>query len=313
MKTTLVVVTLAFFACIAAAMSETPREGHIQVGSAALYFREVGRQQPMIVLHGGPDFDHRYFLPDLDRLSDAYRLIYYDQRGRGQSAAGVRPEDVSLASEITDLDAVRQYFRLDSTAILGHSWGALLALEYALRYPERVSRLILMNPAPVSAKDFAAFREYRQQRGVDQERLQAVSATDAFKAGDPDTVASYYRIFFKPALRRPEDLDKVMASLRAGFTKEGILEARAVEERLVKETWLADGYDLMPRLGRVTIPTLVIYSDHDFIPLSAAEHIAHAMPHARLATMKACGHFSYLECPVAVRHEIDRFFLAKRR
>jgi len=50
------------------------------------------------LLHGGPDFDSAYLLPDLDRLADAYRLIYYDQRRRGKSAAGVRAEDVSLAS-----------------------------------------------------------------------------------------------------------------------------------------------------------------------------------------------------------------------
>jgi proline iminopeptidase len=56
------------------------------------------------VLHGGPDFDHSYLLPDLDRLSDSFRLIYYDQRGRGRSADGVRAEDVTLASDIADLD-----------------------------------------------------------------------------------------------------------------------------------------------------------------------------------------------------------------
>ena len=61
-------------------------ETRIPVGSASLYSRAIGQGQPVIVLHGGPDFDHGYFLPDLDRLKDAFRLIYYDQRGRGKSA-----------------------------------------------------------------------------------------------------------------------------------------------------------------------------------------------------------------------------------
>ena len=113
--------------------------------------REIGSGRPVIVLHGGPDFDHSYLLPDLDRLSNSYRLIYYDQRGRGRSAAGVRPEDVTLASEIADLETIREHFSLDSMILLGHSWGTVLALEYARRHPERVSHLILMNPAPVSA------------------------------------------------------------------------------------------------------------------------------------------------------------------
>jgi proline iminopeptidase len=58
---------------------------YIRSGVARLYVREVGSGLPIIVLHGGPDFDSEYFLPELDRLADLGRLIYYDQRGRGRS------------------------------------------------------------------------------------------------------------------------------------------------------------------------------------------------------------------------------------
>jgi pimeloyl-ACP methyl ester carboxylesterase len=132
--------------------SATPRESLVPVGGAELYAREIGKGTPVIVLHGGPDFDHSYLLPKLDRLSDAFHLIYYDQRGRGRSAVGVKPEDVTLAFDIADMEKVRQYFKLDSVVLLGHSWGTVLALEYAVRYPQRVSRMILMNPA--SADDY---------------------------------------------------------------------------------------------------------------------------------------------------------------
>src|SRR5713101_2173224 len=147
--------------------SAAPRESRIPLGQASLYAREVGRGQPIIVLHGGPDFDHGYLLPDLDRLADAFRLIYYDQRGRGRSADHVSPENVTLTSDLDDLDQVRQHFQLDSPALLGHSWGTVLALEYALRHPTRVSHLVLMNPAPASATDLAVFRKvYAQKLGA---------------------------------------------------------------------------------------------------------------------------------------------------
>jgi proline iminopeptidase len=64
-------------------------------GSASLQVRTIGKGKSVIVLHGGPDFDYGYLLPELDRFKDAYRLIYYDQRGRGKSADHVRPEDVT--------------------------------------------------------------------------------------------------------------------------------------------------------------------------------------------------------------------------
>lgn len=285
-----------------------PRERRVPVGNAELYAREIGQGQAIVVLHGGPDFDHTYLLPDLDRLADSYRLIYYDQRGRGKSADRVQPEDVTLESEMGDLEAVRQFFQLGSTAVLGHSWGAVLALEYALRHPDRVSHLILMNPAPVSNDDFLRFRKERREKlGADLDRLNATAATAGYKEGDPDAVAAYYRIHFARALVRPQDLGKVISSLRASFTREGIVKARKVEDRLVSETWLSSGYDLHPKLSKLRIPTLVIYGDHDFIPYAAA-HIVRAIPNARLVKLKDCGHFSYLECPDAVRKEIDGLF-----
>jgi proline iminopeptidase len=289
--------------------SAAPRESRIAVGNADLYAREIGRGQPMIVLHGGPDFDHSYLVPDMDRLADAFRLIYYDQRGRGRSADGVQPADVGLASEIADLEKVREHFQVSPVALLGHSWGTVLALEYALQHPSRVSHLILMNPAPASRDDFLQFRKERLERlGGDLDRLKAVSATAAYKDGDPDAVAASYRSHFKGALKRPEDLEKVIASLRASFTQNGILKARAIEDRLMNETWLANGYDLLPRLASLRIPTLVIYSDYDFIPAATAAHITQAIPNARMVTLTDCGHFSYLECPAAVRKDIDDFF-----
>ena len=79
----------------------------------------------MIVLHGGPDFDHGYLLPDLDRQAHAFRLLYYDQRGRGKSADKVLAAEVTLASEIDDLDRVRQHFRtLADFPVLIHKCGS---------------------------------------------------------------------------------------------------------------------------------------------------------------------------------------------
>src|SRR5690242_3489218 len=87
------------------------REGYIPVENAALHYREIGQGQPIIILHGGPDFDHNYFLPDMDRLADSYRLIYYDQRGRGKWTRNVQPEEVTIHSEVADLERVREYFQ----------------------------------------------------------------------------------------------------------------------------------------------------------------------------------------------------------
>ena len=228
-----------------------PHESRIPAGGAELYSREIGQGTAIIVLHGGPDFDHSYLLPELDRLSDSYRLIYYDQRGRGRSADGVKPEDVTLASDIADIEKVRQYYHLDSVVFLGHSWGTVLALEYALRYPGRVSHMILMNPAPASTDDYKQLRnDWLEKRPEDMERRKAIADTAAYKEADPDAVVAYYRIHFKPALARREDYEKLITRMQASFIrqgKEGIIKARAVESRLMSETFAAPEYNLLPK------------------------------------------------------------------
>ncbi|HEX6030955.1 MAG TPA: alpha/beta fold hydrolase [Tepidiformaceae bacterium] len=290
-------------------------ETRIPVDKTALYSRAVGQGRPAIVLHGGPDFDHGYLLPELDRLSDAFRLIYYDQRGRGRSAENVRPEDVTLASDLDDIDRVRLHYKLEASVLLGHSWGAVLALEYALRHPSRVSHLILMNPAPVAAADLAAVRKvYLERLGGEMDRQRAIVGSAEYQAGEPEAVAARYRIHFKPALRRPEDYEKMMARMRAGFLaqgRDGIVKARAIEDRLMRDTWDVAGYDLLPRLAGLRVPTLVIAGEHDFMA-GAAERIAGAMPRAELVMVKDCGHFAFLECADEVRDAIDGFFARRR-
>jgi proline iminopeptidase len=283
----------------------------LPVGNGALHVRVIGRGQPAIVLHGGPDFDYGYLLPELDRFADELRLIYYDQRGRGQSARGVQPDHVTIGSEVSDVDRVRQHFGLASAVVLGHSWGAVLAAEYALRYPGRVSRLILMNPAPLSSRDLAVLRKAQVEKlGPDMDRQRAIIAGAAYKAGDPDTVAARYRIHFKYALARPEDYESLMARMKAAFVRQGsqgILEARAVEDRLMLDTWGRPDYDLLPRLRELRIPTLVVTGDRDFIPVEIAERIARAFPNATFVNIPDCGHFSYLECGAEVRKAVDAF------
>ena len=313
MKTLLLGVLACATIFLSAAGSEgSPHELSIPVAGTELYAREIGKGPAIIVLHGGPDFDHTYLLPELDRLSDHYRLIYYDQRGRGRSASHVQPEDVTLASDLDDLDKVRQHFHLDSVVLLGHSWGTVLALEYALRNPQRVSRLLLMNPSPASADDYKQLRsDWLQRRPQEMERRKAIAATPAYQQGDPAAVTAYYRIHFKPAFACPEHYEKFMTRLSASFTNEGVLKARAVEDRLMTETWSKTDYNLLPKLKTLTIPTLIISGDHEFIPAETADHISQALPNARLIVLKDCGHFTYLECPVPVHENIDNFFRDK--
>lgn len=286
----------------------TPHEGKFLVENSSIYYREIGRGQPIVVIHGGPDFNHNYLLPDLDRLSNSFRLIYYDQRGRGKSMGNVQPEDVSLESEMADLESLRVHFNLQTFGVLGHSWGGVLAMEYSIRHPESVSHLILLDSGPASHDDYMFFQEENRRRTEgDLERLNSLLSSPKYQAGDPDTDAEYYRIYYKTTLRQPEHLDRVIKNLRLSFTSEGIRKARKIGKRLVSATWLLNEYDLLSKLKQLHIPTLVIHGDNDSVPVVCATNIAQAIPSAHIIVLKETGHFSFVERPEEICNAISEF------
>jgi proline iminopeptidase len=285
------------------------RESHVLTGSAPLYVRETGHGPPVIVVHGGPDFDHEYLLPELDALGRSLRLVYYDQRGRGRSFAPADRGDVTIESEVADLDSIRAWTGADSVAILGHSWGTVLALEYALRHPDRVSRLILMNSAPVSSSDAGRLRESlrRGKTPAQLRRFEEIAASEDFRAGALNADAAYYRIHFAPAFRRSDLLENLVTRLRRSFTPAGIVRAREIEDRLYDQTWRDPSYDLLTQLSQLRIPALIVHGEQDFAPIEGAQHIADALPMSRLVVLEECGHFAYIERTDRVRDLVTEF------
>ena len=149
----------------------------------------------MVVLHGGPSFDLNYLLPEMDRLADSFRLVYYSQRGRGLSADGVDPKDVTMDSEVEDLEMLRKRLNLDTVALIGHSWGGFLAMCYAVGHPDRISHLILLNTAPASHADWQLLHAHFDQNRppADNEILQRLRDDEAYHRGNLKAEEEYYR------------------------------------------------------------------------------------------------------------------------
>jgi proline iminopeptidase len=246
----------------------------------------------------------------MDRLADSYRLIYYDQRGRGRSLGEVDLDAIDIGRYVADLAAVQAHFDLPNATLLGHSWGAHVALHYALHHPERVARLVLMNGAPASHADYLRMGAERMQRREGcRAELDAIAEGDAFQRGDPHVVGRYYALAFAAGSPRPE---RVAALDFAGLSREDVLRGRAIEARLMRGLYWAEGFTLLTALAAIAVPTLVIHGDQDFVPVPCAQAIAAAIPGARLVVVPDCGHFAYCEAPQAVREAIDGAFAASQ-
>ena len=287
----------------------TARDRFVTCGSARLYVREVGSGRPLVVVHGGPDFNHRYLLPELDRLAEHCRLVYYDQRGRGRSFAVGAAIEVTMQSEVDDLDCVRRRLGLDTFALLGHSWGALLAMEYALAFPEQVSHLIVMNPAPASPHDAAILRErLRAARSAEQSITISALVSDPGSRPvtsqlTPPTTGSTSppRFSVRGCSRRWLHGCAETSPRRASLRRERSNSASMSRPGTATTTTCSPGS------RRSRVPTLVIHGAADLIPVEVARHIAEAIPDARLEVLDDCGHFAYLDQPERTENAITRF------
>ncbi|MGH7582868.1 MAG: alpha/beta fold hydrolase [Gemmatimonadales bacterium] len=248
------------------------------------------------MLHGGPGAQHDYLLPGFDRLARKRRLIYYDQRGGGRSPV---PRSVSVGwrEQVADLEALREAWGLDRLAVCGYSWGALLAMLYAIEHPARIDRLALVSPAPAA----------RRERDIFEANLARRNATPALRAERTALQQSGLRTTDPDAYNR-----RLFELAVAGYFHDPSLVHQLTPFRITartqQEVWksLGDDFDIRPALSRLTLDAIVVCGDDDPIPVGSASATAAALQ-APLTVIPDCGHVPYVEAPDAFVAAVDPF------
>ena len=146
------VLSLVFLTVVAAAQSAPQastanvfpqQEGFVDANGVMIYYKILGRGEPLMIVHGGPGASHDYFLPYLLPLARRHKLIFIDERGSGRSQKLEDPAGYTIANMAEDVESVRQALGLGKINLLGHSYGGALAQAYALKYQSNLSHLIL--------------------------------------------------------------------------------------------------------------------------------------------------------------------------
>jgi proline iminopeptidase len=280
-----------------------PREsGFTTTTRVPLYWARYGPADAskLIVLHGGPGAHHDSLLPQMLHLAERYDVIFYDQRGGGRSRSDDR-EPVGWRTHVTDLAAVVREFGLEPLSIVGYSWGGLLAILYALEAADDgslpgPSRLVLIDPAPLARKYRQQFEaEFaRRQRGPAIQKMRDELAQSGLRDSDPDAW-------------RQASFELGVAGYFAHPANARNLTPFRVIGRIQQSVWESLGdYDLIPRLGKIGCPALVVHGRDDPIPVESSIEGARAM-NARLVLLDDCGHVPYVEQPARLFAAVDAF------
>ena len=271
----------------------------LTVNGTELFFDVVGsaldaaakfRQKPiMIVLHGGPGFDHTYFRPWLDPVSDVAQLVYVDERGCGRSARHTH-EYYQLGIMADDVVALCKTLGIDHPIVLGQSYGGFVALSIATRHPDFASSIVLFDTSPVwtGGYDLDALEqlvggEYgKELREIAYRESTGVATEAELKRFEKEIMPLYWYQSVDPAVIS-DMFENPLMNMDIATYMMGTLS---------KE------YDLRPHLAEIKIPTLVLQGRYDWVtPMSGAQEMAQGIPNARLHIFEHSSHMVFMEEP----------------
>jgi proline iminopeptidase len=259
-----------------------------------------GTSLPIIAVNGGPGLTHAYMVQNhvWERLARQRMVVFYDQRGTGGSklanpAMALMTQD--MPAQVADLEAVRQALKLDKFALLGDSYGGLVAMAYAAAFPQHVAKLILSDSPGPNWKSIVhllpdVFPDVQEEDAKEMQRLGA--ATDAAARA---SLRNHFRMIFYS----PEKRQAYMAQMgNLGFEP-------AVAEAVSKAT---ENLDLTSKLAGFNFPTLVINGrfDMNVAPLTAWR-LAHAIAGAKLVLFEHSGHLPSYEEPDRYVRVLEEF------
>lgn len=287
-----------------AALAEPIESGKLFSGlGATLYYEVRGAETgaPLFVINGGPGVDHSYMhstlhpVSALDELAKDRPIIFYDQRGVGNSPALQLGQSCTIADQVTDLEALRDYLGYQRINILGHSFGGYLAIAYAARYPERIEHLILCDSAaPKFADTIFLFAQVFPET---HERMAAIEIIDEA------TKKASFMHYFSMLFYSPKNRDTYLA--RVTEVKANI----EVADMLLKDM---EELDVAPALATLRFPTLVITGRFDMnVAPSVAYAIHKAIPGSRFVVFEESGHLPFYEEQEGFVRTVRSFLLGK--
>ncbi len=261
----------------------------VRIDDTSLFVVERGTGHPVIVLHGGPGLDHHEFADYLDPLTDEFRLLLVDQRANGRSE---RPPESTWTLErmAQDVIMLARALGLERYAVLGHSYGAFVALQNAVDYPGMASQTIVSGGVPsmryleAVEKHLNAFEpiELREQVMASWAREPSVRTSEEFA----ELMTDQFPFHFADPLD-PRIADYLQRTNDTVYSPD------------VLRLFSANGYggiEVEDRLGEVSSPVLVMAGRHDrTCTVEASEAIAAGIPNAELRIFEQSGHMTFVE------------------
>ncbi len=253
-----------------------------------LYYRELGTEKnlpPVILVHGGPGHSSLSFKNGFDFLAEETRVIFYDQRGSGNSQIKPNPEDYTIEQLVEELETLRRdVVKADKVILIGHSFGSALVQRYALKYPQHVEKMVIAGGIRIN--------NGMSNRFVWEWFGPALYSTAlGFPSADSKSADEW---FTKSSEKdNPQRLfDKTKTNLLKDTGTVSFAPWREISLSLT-------GYDYKKELSQLQTPTLFIYgtADSPYTGKPVADELCATLPNCQSVAFTQSGHWAFLEEP----------------
>ena len=264
-----------------------------------MYHQVFGEGRPLLIINGGPGMHSEGFVPLAKMLSKNNRTIVFDQRGTGKSKLDkVNEHTITMDLMVEDMELLREKLGLESWAILGHSFGGMLAAHYASQHPERVDAMVLSSAGGLDMELFS-YLDIRS-RLSEEERTQLSHWTRQIREGD----TTYHARLQRGKNLAPAYLfDKSHVPAVAERLTQGNMQVN----RLVLQNMQAIDFDCKAPLKDFHKPVLIIQGKQDLIDEKTVRKAAAVLPNDTLVFIDQCAHYGWLEQPDEYLGAIENF------
>lgn len=286
------------------------KEGFIPFRGYKVWYRMVGEGEqpgklPLVCLHGGPGATHDYLTPLEGIAATGRRVVLYDQLGWGNSDHPQNPSMWTTELFVDEHAVLLRELGLERAHLLGHSWGGMLALEYALTQPAELASLVLAS-ATASSRQWAEESE-RLISELPSEVRETIRKHQAAGTTDSPEYQEACREFSRRHGGRhvnpkPEWFNKAMGKLGEN---EIYLTMWGPSEFFITGT-LKD-WDVSERLGEIRVPTLVTAGRFDEATPALAKTLQRGIPGSECVIFEKSAHFPHVEETEHFLEVVDRF------
>jgi proline iminopeptidase len=264
-----------------------PGEHEVELRDVTIWYLVRGSGPVLLVQPGGAGWggDATIYVETLQPLEAAHTVVYYDPRGIGRSGRSADPALYSLEQYVEDLEALREHLGLEALNLAGHSHGGFVALKYALAYPERVDRLLVLNSGTFVGELPPGWLEARQGYEEAQARLATADTTLSAAELHAEFIRSLSPVaHFRDYESVREIVDELLA--RTTFSLEPF------------QQYASEPFDIRDQVGEIRTPTLIVVGDDDYPFLQEGSYLLHErIPGAQLFVVPGSGHWPAIERP----------------